>query len=299
MRRVTFRQPFTSDFYQPWGMALADRMFSAWDDLAQELPQQQDRPAIQRWRMAGADLNGDGNATNDPLRRQSRGDYSWIVTVAPTTADARDALATDPSAHYYEVSVAVFYKRSLPATNPRTGTTDELTPNIDLLRESERAVGASIVSTGLNGGEVRLTRYPTPASSGDVEPISSPFDVLNEGRWILLCGPHPNSTPERPNMVARWYRVLSIEDESNPGLIDDPANQRLVSLRGPQWPWQPEPYENWGDYAYLSNSLYACIPDGVVAVHSRTIHLQGRSVWGGGAPSVNGPQPPGNDNVGY
>jgi hypothetical protein len=292
IRRITFRQPSLSTIYQPWDVTLADRMFSAQDDLALDLPSQQDRPATQRWELAATDLNGDGDTTNDPLTRQSRGNYSWIVTVAPTTADARDALATDPSAHLYEVSVVVFHKRPLPLTSPTDA--DELATNMDMLRENERAVRASIVSTGLNGGEVLLERYPAPASPGTLEPKSSPFDILKTGHWILLCGPHPNSTIERPNMVARWYRVLSISDESS-NVVTNPANQRLVALRGPVWPWRPEP----GGYLtsdHLSNSLYACISTGAVAVHARTISLEGKSVWSGGAASVNGAVPPGSPN---
>jgi hypothetical protein len=260
---------------------LFNRLFSSVDDLAMDLPAARDKPAIQRLEMSSEDLNNDGNFRNDALARQSRGDYSWIVTVSPTTAQARDALATDPSAESYEVSVVVYYKRPLGVSSPKDG--DERTANFDLLRQNERSVRARIVSTGISGGEVLLEKY-----YGD-SLTESPFANLKTGHWVLLCGPHPNSTDERPMMIARWYRVLAIDKEAN-GIIDDQENQRLVSLRGPQWPWLPA---NALSDATLSNALYVCIPAGAVAVHSKTIHLGGDSVWDGGASGLTAPPPPG------
>jgi hypothetical protein len=106
-------------------------------------------------------------------------------------------------------------------------------------------------------------------------------------------------------MTARWYRVLAIEGKNErlnsngssdpPPLVTDPE-RRLVSLRGPQWPWQPNTYSgslNLADDTKLSNSLYVCIPTGAVAVHSKTIHLEGNSVWSGGANGLSPPPPPG------
>ena len=70
----------------------------------------QPKPTVHRrndWRLRIS------TPTPDPIHssRQSRGDYSWLATVVPSTSEARNALATDPSTHDYEVSVAVFHKR--------------------------------------------------------------------------------------------------------------------------------------------------------------------------------------------
>jgi len=88
-------------------------------------------------------------------------------------------------------------------------------------------------------------------------------------------------------MVARWYRVLAIEGkdtkldaEGKPTSDANQPDRRLVALRGPQWPWQPAPYLSGYDN-HLSNSLYVCIPTGAVAVHAKTIRLEGKSAWGG------------------
>ena len=104
----------------------------------------------------------------------------------------------------------------------------------------------------------------------------------------MLCGPHPNSTATRPLIVARWYRVLSIEGRDHKldayGRQVNDATQpdrRLVSLRGPEWPWQPA--SDLTNYSLLSNTLYVCIPTNAVAVHSKTVHLESGTTFSGGA----------------
>jgi len=277
VRRVSFPQSSTG----PLTIATANRLFSSRDDAAVELPGGADNPAEMRWQSTLADLSGSGSGAATPLARQSRGDYSWIVTVAPSSDKARDALATDPSAYEYNVSVVVFYKRVVPTTDPKD-LNQAKNVNQDLLRNSERTVTASIVSTGLNGGEVLLTRLATAMPYQDPPP--SPFDSLKVGQWIMLCGPHPASTDLAPRFVLNWYRVLSIQGEDErldaagnaAGAGWDGKERRLVSLRGPQWPWQPaEP-----GYTYdLSNYLCAGIFPGAVAVHTRTMRLEGNSPW--------------------
>ena len=100
---------------------MAEHFFAANDDLATDLPERDDRPAAQNW---DSDRNG------NPLARQWSGDYSWIVTVVPTTTAARKGLARNPEAFAYDVSVVVFYKRTLPEKRfgrhiPLTGQDDE------------------------------------------------------------------------------------------------------------------------------------------------------------------------------
>jgi hypothetical protein len=106
IRRVTFQQ--SSGW--PFDATLAEHYFRGNDDLAIDLPERDDRPAQQRWDAA------DG----EPLARQWVGDYSWIVTVVPTSRTARDGMARNPESYAYDVSVVVFYKRVLPSTAPLT-----------------------------------------------------------------------------------------------------------------------------------------------------------------------------------
>jgi hypothetical protein len=295
VRRVTFQQPATG---WPMDETTAGRMCIPSDDLVTDFPPRTDRPASQNWEIANV------SGTSMPLSRQSRPDYSWIVTVAPTTKEAREGLSRDPESHSYSVSVVVFYKRQFP-TDPGTVATATGSNKAfsDAIGESERAVQAEVVSTGLNGGELLLTDLKDNSTK-------SPFENLKTGQWIMLCGPHPNSSTSDPRFVLNWYQVLAIDGKDrrlNSQGTEYPAppatdpERRLVTLRGPQWPWQPG--------GALSTRLCAGICRGAVAVHTKTLHLEGpHSTWsgpwgasaasgyvggsGGGPP--NGPKPPPN-----
>jgi hypothetical protein len=251
---------------------MAESMCRVSDDLAYDFPQRDDRPAIQNWDTT----NVSGNAV--PLARKWTGDYSWIVSIAPTTNAARDGMARSSEGFAYDVSVVVFYKRPLPTTAPQTITD---LPNAVL---HERSVSAAVISSGLNGGELLLTNI------GDIA-NNNPFDQLKTGQWIMLCGPHPNSTDgggdpaqAEPRFVLKWYQVLSI-DKTGAGVMNfDAARQRVVAVRGPEWPWQPAAnptYTVLQANAHLSNDLCVGICRGAVAVHTRTIRLE--SPLGGGA----------------
>jgi hypothetical protein len=101
---------------------------------------------------------------------------------------------------------------------------------------------------------------------------------------MMLCGPHPNSnasasTSGEPRFVLNWYQVLSIDAEQSADLITDPTRQRVVAVRGPQWPWQPA--ASLTATNQLSNNLCAAICNGAVAVHTKTFRLEGQgSPWG-------------------
>ncbi len=275
IRRVTLQDP------TGWSLntAMAAHIFEGHDELTSDLPSRDDRPARQNWEVI------DKSGTLTPLSRQSSRDYSWIVCVVPTTNAARDGMARNPEGYAYDVSVVVFYKRVLPSQSTVA------IPDTQFINESaatERAVRASVVSTGPNGGELFLE------SVGDGI-TTPPFDNLKNGQWIMLCGPHPNSTTTEPRFSLNWYQVLSIETD---GLA---SNQRLVSVRGPQWTWQPT--TNWSyQNPELSNQLCVGICRGAVAVHTRTMRLESlrSSAWGGGMsvvlPSIT---PPGNNPIPY
>lgn len=246
IRRVTFRQANTA-----WQMdkAMAEHYFRGNDDLAVDLPKRADRPAMQNW---------DTGASQTPLARQWTGDYSWIVTVVPTTNAARDGIARNPAGYAYDVSVVVFYKRPLPS-DAQTSYADfgsKLSNYSSVMGENERVVKASVMSSGLNGGELLLTDLDTDVNK------RSPFDGLKSGQWIMLCGPHPNSSTSEPRFVLNWYQVMAIDKEAA-GI--DPILQRVVAVRGPQMAWVPGP---------AANDLCVGICRGAVAVHTKTLRLE-------------------------
>ncbi len=205
-----------------------------------------DSPA--RFQFEGLDSSGDG-VVDVPMRRQEKGDFSWFVSIVPSSAEALSAIATDPSAFYYDVSVVVFFKR-----------------NPDVINVEERLVSGSVVSTGTGGGELVIERL----NDGNSE---SPFKNLKEGQWVMVTGPHPNSTSTRPILFSQWYRVLAINDKDELP-ITRPDAQRLIGLRGPDWPWQGGQVGN-NRTPMVSVGLFP----GAVAVHTKTIRLDNRGVW--------------------
>jgi hypothetical protein len=261
VRRATFRDSSTG--WQMYATA-AEHYFRGNDELGTDLPARDDRPARQNWDIA------DSNGSPLPLARQWQGDYSWLVTVVPTTNAARNGLARNPEGHSYDVSVVVFYKRVLPPGAVPVAQTSSLgvTEFRRTMGRTERAVRARILSTGLNGGEVVLEAMTDGISE-------SAFQNLRTGQWIMLCGPHPNSTSTDPRFVLNWYQVLSIEGRdarlnSNGTQTPPPAagepERRVVALRGPQWPWNPSDY--------VSDYLCGGIFGGAVAVHTKTMRLE-------------------------
>jgi len=253
VRRVTFVQP-AGAIVARMDAPLSWSLFTGNSDLTFEHPSTNDQPAMQ---LIGY------NSSRAPLTRQSTGDYSWVVTVAPTTMEARNGLSYS-SDFAYDVSVVVFQKRGIPVRPPANAT--DVGTNATELRNRERIVKAKIVSTGPSGGEVLIEAMNTS--------VANPFQFLRAGQWVMLCGPTPIMeaipTPADAQFAAKWYQVQAI-DEDGAGITSfNPTTMRLLSLRGPEWAWQPQ-----GAIATaLSNNLCVGIFPGAVAVHTKTLRLQ-------------------------
>ncbi len=139
----------------------------------------------------------------------------------------------------------------------------------------------------MNGGELLLTDMGDITDSNVPPKNVSPFDQLKAGQWIMLCGPHPNSnvvvsanptvTPSTgdPRFVLSWYQVLSIDKEGTGIAGFSPDTQRVIAVRGGEWPWQPA--ATLTDYTQLSNDLCVGIFRGAVAVHTKTLRLESGS----------------------
>ncbi|MFO0791320.1 MAG: hypothetical protein U0805_17815 [Pirellulales bacterium] len=276
IRRVTFQMTNGWPMDQP----MAESLCRVNDDLMYDFPERADRPAIQKWDL-------DPN-TQLPMARQWTGDYSWLATVVPTTTAARDAMARNPEGFAYDVSVVVFYKRSLPSTPPT-----DVQATMDAAAH-ERMVRTQIVSTGPSGGELLLSDMQDVFDASGKS--LSPFDQLKVGQWMMLCGPHPQSNATfqngtwkgEPRFFLNWYQVIAVDKEGTgiPGGFD-PTTQRLVTVRGPEWPWQPADLTDKSN-KYLSNDLCGGIFRGAVAVHSKTIRLESQF-----SPTIQNYTPPG------
>ncbi len=258
IKRVTIRNFSTTTLWTPTPLMgeAAFRSASASDDLAIELPAAADKPAQQRYSVNGS----------TPVQRTPREDFSWVISVVPTSYEAYRLLTTSPGTASYDVSAVVFHKRVTAAPLTLAASDDDISVNQDLLAGGERSVQATVVTTGVNGGEILLTRI------NDWNLPESPFKELKAGQWVMLCGPHPMSTSLRPFLFMQWYRVLSVEAPSSATRgFDNSKEQQLVSLRGPDWPWTgAEP---------ISQDLRVGIFPSIVAVHTKTMRLEAGSEW--------------------
>jgi hypothetical protein len=260
---------------RPMSAAQAESIFRLRDDLSVDLPAEDDRPGIQPWLMDDVNNTPDNPADDVPLARQYKGAYSWLATVVPTTADdlpdSTDALEALQPAHpgygqkYYDVSVAVFHKRSPATPSP----------------ESERSIAAEL----LPGGELVMWSQNSDAVDAAVEGV-------RPGHWIAVAGVVPSSrfnafTGFAPPMLAiKWYRLLSLDDEtldaSDPQsriVIHDsdgspitPVFYRRAMLDGPDWP-------NVAGQNYIPH-LRALIMPGVIGVSTRSVKMEvPNSLW--------------------
>jgi hypothetical protein len=216
--------------------AVAETIFTAKDDLSFALPDRDDLPANLLFEDA---LDG------VPLRRQWLGEYSWLVTIGPQY-DAAGNLVTGRDARLeHSVSVVVFHKRNF------------LFPSGSETELNEREVGARILSTGLGGGEVRLEAEDPRELNG-----------MRQGEWIMLFGPHPVGAPAvQQRWFMAWYRIVSMDLSFDDSPADVNARTRIVSLKGPRWPWNP------------NQGCRAALVSGAIAVYSRPMRLESTSPW--------------------
>jgi hypothetical protein len=241
-----------------------------------------------------------------PLSPDNTGNYSWMVTVTPSSeghdfvhyavpgkyggTPPHDNLPYSYSANtpVYTVSVVVFYKRDTTAPDAYDSTE---TPG-------ERQVYLQWLGTGLGGGDVRLFAPPARPQYLDVK----------KNEWMMVSGGYPynysfdhdadSSTPPFlrtiPIGVHKWYRIVvagetTSEDLDGSGTIDPPLEQdynnngmidffREVTLAGPDW------NPRWGDWYGAGgvgtlpdgepDLVLATLLNGVIGVYTTTIEME-------------------------
>lgn len=227
-------------------------------------------------------------------KRQSAGDYSWLVTIVPNSptlvSTTANPLPTSPyNNQQYTVSVVVYYKRPvmLNANVAWPGETTAVNP------ERVVAAGAPTGSVpfpggGIGGGEVTLGTAGISTTPG------ASYLNVKVGQWIMLAGQMTfpkNSTLNPTNSTAplnvyRWYRVVAADDVyylsgttqvavaagSAADLASNAPFYRNITLAGPDWPFAAA--ANAG-----TATTYAFLCDGVVAVYEKTLPLERTSVF--------------------
>ncbi len=218
---------------------IAETIFRLRDDLAVEQPDESDVPSIQRWDVDGA---------NNLLRRQYKGNYSWLATIVPTTGAGLAALQP-ANADYgnisYDVSVVVFRKR------------DE-TPS----DTSERLIEAEL----LQGGELVIFDRTNVKQN-----VDDAVDDIRSGNWISLMGVNQTTG----DFVMKWYRILSMDDETvenqNFSTVTGQVALRRLMLIGPDWPAPT--------VGTVVTDLRACILPGAISVVTKPLRMESSSLW--------------------
>ncbi|MBA4104545.1 MAG: hypothetical protein C0485_02220 [Pirellula sp.] len=206
---------------------VAETIFRLHDDVTNELPKENDRPGIQRWTAVDSRGGTPNNTPNDPsddtlLARSYTGNYSWLATVVPTSADSLAALQPLNSrfgSDLYEVSVAVFNKRE---PLPPSAATERLI-------EAQMLQGNELVIYGTNSD-------PNLA----IENVDNAAEGIRAGNWIAVAGVHPTTGA----FLLKWYRILSIDNETQEnqqilnatGSLTGNYPVRRAMLDGPDWP---------------------------------------------------------------
>jgi Tfp pilus assembly protein PilV len=171
--------------------AMSEMVLQSADDLIFEEPAKNDALPPQKMQVPS------GGST-DPVRRMSKGDYSWLATVVPDPFMVSTAnWSTIPC----RVSVVVFHNRAL--TIPGAG---------------ERACNLSSLA---GSGEIEIAVYPT-ASAINVG-VADQYKGNGEGaahldvrpqQWIMIAGWDDKDGLPSPGdrfWQFRWYRVLSTD----------------------------------------------------------------------------------------
>jgi hypothetical protein len=221
---------------------VAEAIVRLHDDVANELPKENDRPGMQRW---ATDLNG--APQNEPWRhkllaRQYAGNYSWLATVVPTSLASLQALQPIDSRFgndLYEVSVAVFNKReAIPAPT------------------SERSIDA--VFNPLSERELVIS-----AASNNIDAVDNVAKDIRSRQWIAVAGVHQGTG----QFLLKWYQIQSIDDETLEDMNADgtPGGTyaiRRLSLEGPEWPQNSK------------TNLRAILLPGVISVSTQMLPME-------------------------
>ena len=144
----------------------------------------------------------------------------------------------------HDVSIVVFHKRDLLFST--AGATEF----------NEREVEVKSLTDSFGGGELEL-------HSGDPNELKN----IRPGEWLLLYGQDPNTgsaTGVPIRWFSQWYRILAVDEED-----DETPEQRLVSVKGPDWPWT----------AGTPMNTHVGLFQGAVAVFTRSMKLEGDSPW--------------------
>ena len=218
-----------------------------------------DKRPCQMFTFDSGDFGPYPGTAGTPILRESKGDYSWFLTVTPLNDYNKiNGTVNIPKPvdemKSFEVSTIVCYKRDL-----------SFDVGADIPAERIAEVAASFTGiSGAGASDIPLM-CPTGTSADELEYLD-----VKPGQWIMLVGrvrdaalDYFDTNPQSGyRTIAKWYRVLSVDDEMTD---NNPNNIRWITVTGPEW----IPGTNPGQ---MQNTR-AIIVESVIGVFTETMTL--------------------------
>jgi len=302
VRRLTLRRAPGNAPTQPLLYAMTDRLFRGDDDF--DFTEAVDGELRPHPTLVTASAAAQRVPTSG---REYKGDYSWLVTIAPAMSEIVDrvhapyvspppptaprlTLGNFATTQRFTASLVVLYKRNLV-----------LDRTVIANPPPERMVVADFLpGTGLGGGSVRLR-----TTAMGQNPL---WLGVRPNQWIMLstwvADPTLNSSPGAGDgfqAVVQWYRIRSVGGNPRQDQGNMNVSYRDIILDGPDFPVDdlsppvPAIPPAWpidaDNFTYMTSvndpynnfdprTVYATIIEGAIAVHERTISLEGASsIW--------------------
>lgn len=211
--------------------ALSDAIFRAADDVISSKPDDRSIPATGQLTL---------DSSNNPVKRDFEGGYTWLATLTPYYPDQ----AAPVPMNQFTLSIVIFHGRVLSTPTATSQQEDYLHCTAAGSPGTEPTAGT--VSFG--GGDLTF---------GDSSAVASEQQITlaRPGNWIMLC----RTDGTRP-YIFKWYRIVAASTDTSGNLG--------ATLAGPDWVWGGN-----------TSPTYACLFDGAVACYQRVIHLDGPSLW--------------------
>jgi Tfp pilus assembly protein PilV len=250
----------------PMPFAMADKLFRVEDELIYERPEDNTLPAI------GLHTQVDTGSGNIAGRRQEEGRATWMATLVPKLAPAKEARLELQGGTYverkldvvpneYVLSVAVFYNRTPDMEVPNAGDRpwNEWTAKV---------LSGDFHAQGNGGGEITIT---TNDPAQDPTFNAEQYLDIARGSWLMLARTVPTATT--PIQHWQWYRVSDASDVRPSGN----RWERDVTLIGGDWPVDLFPRQvAGGQVTHGDGTQDECdvvIVPNVAHVYERTIKL--------------------------
>lgn len=191
-------------------------------------------------------------SSNNALKRQSNGHFSWMATLSPKLERLPTGGALEDR---YILSIVVFHDRPGDLTQGSGRLANEWPLKI----VDSGAPNGDFYDDGIGGGSVRLTDQSSEAHEERVRRLD-----VRPGQWIMLMGA-TNGTDAggttRTMPMCRWYRVVEADEPDETNYTVD------VTLAGADW-------EHRVTTTPRSADVVVC--QGVMAVFEKTIKLEPR-----------------------